>query len=198
MLRIFAAVICISIALNAFAQTQPSMTPLFNGKDLSGWKVPEVNPWWKVVDGVLVGENDSALRGNDLYTEKSYKDVEFETEFRFSGETDTGIYLRKPLIQVQIGTSRSLRVDKTGSVYQEGPGGGYVGNATGVDRLLRPGEWNKLRFIARGDNLKVWLNGEPVLEMSLAKYPEAAPLGVQIHRGLKMKIEFRNMLVREL
>lgn len=179
--------------------TQPKpMMPLFNGKDLAGWKAPENNIWWKVENGVLVGENDPANRGSQLYTEKEYKDVEFETEFRFKGETDSGIYLRKPLTQVQIGTSRSLKVDKTASLYQEGRGGGYVGNANGVDKLLKEGEWNKMRFIAKGDKLTVWLNGQQVLETSLAKYPDAAPLGVQIHQGLKMKIEYRNMNAREL
>lgn len=178
--------------------TSPGMVLLFNGKDLAGWKAPTPNPFWKVVDGVLVGENDETLRGSQLYTEKEYKDVEFETEFRFIGETDSGIYLRKPLTQVQIGTSRSLKIDKTASLYQEGRGGGYVGHATDVEKLLKQGEWNKMRFIAKGDKLTVWINDKQVLETSMAKYPDAAPLGVQIHQGLKMKIEYRNMMVREL
>lgn len=198
MRKVITAVVALGIGLTVLAQEPKPMTPLFNGKDLTGWKAPTTNPFWKVVDGTLVGENDDALRGSQLYTEKEYKDVEFETEFRFQGETDSGIYLRKPLTQVQIGTSRSLKVDKTASLYQEGRGGGYVGNATGVEKLLKPGEWNKLRFIAKGDKLTVWLNGEQVLETSMAKYPDAAPLGVQIHQGLKMKIEYRNMMAREL
>lgn len=193
-------VLTVLLAAGTFLPAQPAdeLPPIFNGKDLAGWKVPDPNPFWKVVDGVLVGENDPALRGNNLFTEKNYKDVEFEAEFRYHGEVDTGVYLRKPLIQVQIGVSRSLKVDKTGSLYAEGRGGGYVGNATGVEKLLKEGEWNKLRFIAKGDSLKVWLNGTQVLETSLAKYPDAAPLGVQIHGGLKMKIEYRNIRAKDL
>ena len=61
-----------------------------------------------------------------------------------------------------------------------------------------PGDWNKLRFIAQGDSLKVWLNGTQVLDTTIAKYPDAAPLGLQLHPGVKMKIEFRNGWVREL
>ena len=79
-------------------------------------------------------------------------------------------------------------------------GGGYVANATGTDQLLKrsPGDWNQLRFIAKGDSLKVWLNDTQVLDTSIAKYPDPAPLGLQLHPGVKMKIEFRNGWLREL
>ena len=31
---------------------------LFNGKDFSGWNVPQNNIWWKVVDGTISVKND--------------------------------------------------------------------------------------------------------------------------------------------
>src|SRR5437868_13230959 len=84
------------------ADVKDDLQPIFNGKDLTGWKVPADNKWWKVVDGVLVGENDEAKKGNMLYSEKSYGDVVVEAECRWSGEIDSGIMLRKPEIQLQI------------------------------------------------------------------------------------------------
>jgi len=42
------------------ADAKDDLQSIFNGKDLSGWKVPADNKFWKVVDGVLVGENDVA------------------------------------------------------------------------------------------------------------------------------------------
>src|SRR5437667_8660251 len=95
------------------ADAKDDLQPIFNGKDLSGWKAPADNKWWKVVDGVLVGENDQSMKGSMLYTEKSYGDVVVEAEVRWSGEIDSGIMLRKPEIQCQIGTSRSLKKDMT-------------------------------------------------------------------------------------
>src|SRR3954470_6894132 len=95
------------------ADAKDDLPSIFNGKDLSGWKNPTDNKWWKVVDGVLVGENDEAKKGNMLYTEKSYGDVVVEAECRWSGEIDSGIMVRKPEIQLQIGTSRSLKRDMT-------------------------------------------------------------------------------------
>jgi len=37
-----------------------------------------------------------------------------------------------------------------------------------------------------------------VLDFSIAKYPDAGPIGLQLHAGAKNKIEFRNMTVRAL
>ena len=50
--------------------------PLFNGKDFTGWKVPEGdNGHWKVVDGVIDYDAKSEAKGDkNLWTEKSYKD----------------------------------------------------------------------------------------------------------------------------
>src|ERR1043165_5555247 len=90
-------VICCGKFIGA-ADEKDDLPSIFNGKDLSGWKAPADNKWWKVVDGVLVGENDEGKKGSMLYSEKSYKDVVVEAECRWSGEIDSGIMLRKPEI----------------------------------------------------------------------------------------------------
>src|SRR6476646_5250463 len=143
------------------ADAKDDLPSIFNGKDLSGWKAPADNKWWKVVDGVLVGENDPTMKGSMLYTEKSYGDVVVEAECRWSGEIDSGIMLRKPEIQCQIGISRSLKKDMTCSFYAHG---GYPQAAQAqpqtVAKLLKEGDWNKIRFQAVGSKFTPWLNGE--------------------------------------
>ena len=184
----------------AAAQEKDGWESLFNGKDLTGWRVPKDNAWWKAADGVLVGESDKELRGSMLYTEKSYKDVVIEAEFRFEGDIDSGIMLRKGKdnkneVQVQIGVSRSLKVDMTGSVYAHGK---YPGRAQGVDKLLKPGDWNAMRIEARGDTYRVWLNGTDVLKYDDPAFPNPGPIGLQVHGKVKMKVEFRNLRAKEL
>ena len=172
---------------------------IFNGKDFAGWKVPDPNPLWKVVDGVLVGENDEALKGGMLYTERAYRDVVVEAEVRWSGEIDSGIMVRKPELQLQIGVSRSLKKDMTCCFYTGGeeryP---EAGRGKGVEGLLRPGDWNIIRLQAKGDTFTVWLNGRQVVEYVNPKYAAAAPIGLQVHPGLKMKVEFRNIRAKAL
>jgi hypothetical protein len=180
----------------AFAGAAPAQDPqpIFNGKDLSGWKVPNPNPWWSAADGVLTGQSDEKLKGHVLQTEKAYKDFLFEGDFRFQGDIDSGVLFRKPDLQVQIGVSRKLKKDMTCSIYARG---GYPGQAQGVEALLKAGDWNTMKFEARGSKFKVWLNGKAVLEYEDDKSPDAAPIGLQIHAGVKMKVEFRNLKVAE-
>jgi hypothetical protein len=185
--------------IRCHAADSDELEPIFNGKDLSGWQVPEPNPFWRVVDGVLVGENDAAMKGHVLYTKKPYLDFVFETEARWTGEIDSGIMLRRPELQVQIGISRSLKKDMTCSFYTNGqekyP---EAGQAKNLEKYLKPGDWNRIRLQAKGDTFVVWLNGEKVVEYKDARFPNAYPIGLQIHPGLKMKVEFRNIRLKEL
>ena len=57
-----ASAILLSVSsLVCWAETPADLPlePIFNGKDLSGW-TPAEGPFWRVEDGVLVGENDAA------------------------------------------------------------------------------------------------------------------------------------------
>lgn len=197
-MRTLSAIVLLSLA-TAFpllAADAPALAPIFNGKDLSGWKAPTPNPWWTAVDGVLVGQSDPAKKGNVLETEKTYRDVVVEAEVRWNGDVDSGIFLRKgQKLQCQIGISRSLKKDMTCSIYN----GTYKGHeAQGVDKLLKAGDWNKIRFQAKGSVFTIWLNGEQVLNWESPDYPDAGPIGLQIHPGVNMKVEFRNIHVAEL
>lgn len=175
------------------------LKPIFNDKDLAGWQVPDPNPFWRVEDGVLIGENDAAMKGHVLYTRKPYKDFILELEARWSGEIDSGIMLRHPELQLQIGISRSLKKDMTCSFYTNGrekyP---EPGQAKDLEKFLKPGDWNKIRLEARGDRFDVWLNGNKVVGYTDARFPEPYAIGLQIHPGLKMKIEFRNIRLKDL
>jgi hypothetical protein len=172
---------------------------LFNGRDLTGWKVPQPNPFWKASDGVLVGENDEKLKGSMLYTEKSYQNFVLEAEARWKGDIDSGFMFRTPELQLQIGISRSLKVDMTGSFYTGGAEKYPVaGRAKGLEKVLKPGEWNKFKIEAVGKVFKVWLNGEKITEYEDPNYKEAGPIGLQIHPGVVMKVEFRNLILKPL
>lgn len=187
------------------AEGDEKLEPLFNGRDFTGWKVPDPNPFWKVVDGVIVGQNDPDKRGSMLWTEQSFRDFVFECEARWSGEIDSGVLFRQSRdgrrqLQLQMGVSRSLKQDLTGSFYVGNPEK-YpdAGRAKNLDQCFRPGEWNHFRLEARGDTFRVWINDQPAVTNYVnTNFPVAGPIGLQIHPGLDMKVEFRNVRVRRL
>lgn len=81
-----------ALALSA-ARADDGFTPLFNGRDLTGWIVPEGdNGHWKVVDGVIDYDACSEAPGRDknLWTEKEYKDFTLRVDWRL--KQTTGLY----------------------------------------------------------------------------------------------------------
>ncbi len=183
---------------------EPKLAPLFNGKDLTGFKAETSKAFWRVEDGVLIGENDAAKKGDYLWTEKEYKDFVIEFDVRWKGVpprgVDTGIEMRKPNIQLQLGVSGSLKVDMTGSWYTGGkekyP---EAGQAKEAKTLMNPeGEWSHFRVQAKGDTFTCWINGKKASEYTDAKFSGAGPLGLQIHGGVEMKCEYRNVQIAEL
>jgi len=180
---------------------EPQFEPLFNGKDLTNFKAEGSTEFWRVENGVLIGENNAAKKGNYLWTEKEYRDFVIEFDVRWKGTTergvDTGVEMRKPNIQLQLGISGSLKVDMSGSFYV----GKYpeAGQAKEAKTLMKPeGEWNTFRIQAKGDTFTCWINGQKASEYTDPKFSGAAPLGLQIHPGVEMKCEYRNMRIAPL
>ena len=183
---------------------EPKLAPLFNGKDLTGFKAEASKEFWRVENGILIGENNAAKKGNMLWTEKEYGDfvIEFDVRWKGVGErgVDTGVEMRKPNIQLQLGISGSLKVDMSGSFYTGGkPAYPEAGQAKEAKTLMKAeGEWNTFRIQAKGTTFTCWINGKKASEYTDAKYVGAAPLGLQIHPGVVMKCEYRNVKIAEL
>src|SRR5580700_11138577 len=70
-------------------------------------------------------------------------------------------------------------------------------------QISKPGEWNKLRIVADGPDMKTWLNGVPRGEI----YDNVTPKGIivlQVHgvgsdaNKVGLKVSFRNIRLREI
>jgi Domain of Unknown Function (DUF1080) len=75
-----------SVVATTQSQTAPppGFVSIFNGKDLTGWKIPVGdNGHWKVVDGVIDYDAGSeALKDKNLWTEKAYKNFVARVDWR--------------------------------------------------------------------------------------------------------------------
>ena len=197
--RFLAHVLLLAAFCSTATAAESELQPIFNGRDLTGWQASGAEHFWRVENGVLVGENNEALTGNMLRTEKSYDDFVLEFDVRWSGEIDSGIEFRQPVIQLQLGVSRSLKRDMTGSFYVGKPGYPEAGRANKAAALMKPdGEWNTFRLRAEGPVFTVWINDTEAVQFTDEGFAGPAPLGFQVHAGLKMKIEYRNIRLAEL
>lgn len=177
----------------------PKLKPIFNGKDLSGWEVPDGNDeagWYKAVEGVLKIQSGSQKKGSILWSKKKYRNFVVEFEFRMGeGRVDSGMHVRTK-DQIQIGISGSLNRDMTCSPYI--PGKGYPVEAKNIKKLLRPKDWNTMRIQAIGKEYTVWLQGEKVMTYKSDSAIDEGPIGIQLHGGRNMAIDYRKLKLAEL
>src|SRR5689334_12382103 len=89
--------------------------PLFNGQDLSGWKVMGKAPSaWKVENGLL--RNDAVQEPGkhksyaNLRTEREFEDFNLKLEFRVPKDGNSGVYLRG-IYEVQVANSYGAKND---------------------------------------------------------------------------------------
>jgi hypothetical protein len=139
---------------------------LFNGKDLTGWKVSPKHPGkWEVKDGVLVG------RGKDvshLYSDRGdYTDFSFRVEAKISDKGNSGQFFRAefsdrpyPLgYEAQINSTHTDPI-RTGSLYPSFKLSPEDRKKIIVTKeLVPPDTWFTQEVIAKGNHLIIKVNG---------------------------------------
>lgn len=80
-----AAVVLLVMCSRPSAQPPEGFVPLFNGRDFTGWRVPEGdNGHWRVVDGVIDYDARSEAKEKDLWTERAYRDFVLRVDWRIT------------------------------------------------------------------------------------------------------------------
>ena len=198
-------------------------TPLFNGKDLTGWKGLVGNPLtrakmnkdeltkaqikadeeaaqsWLVDNGQLVFTG----KGNNLCTEKQYGDFEMLVDWKLmpGAEPDAGIYLRGTP-QVQIWDTARVNVGA-----QVGSGGLYNNKInTSIPLKVadqKVGEWNTFHIKMVGDRVTVYLNGELVTNNVILENYWDRNLPIFMNEQIELQahgsqVKYRNIYIKEI
>jgi hypothetical protein len=187
------AIIILATSQSISAQ---KLKKVFNGKNLDGWVIPQPNnDNWTVSKGILTVTSDETKKGKTLWTEKQYKDFIVQADYKnVSGIVDSGIFLRSEKDQIQIGISGSKKRDLTGSPYI--PGKGYPKEAS--LNSLKADDWNTLKVKVVGNSYTVWLNGVEVMNYTSEGMEASGPIGIQLHPGNVMSIQYKNIKVVEI
>jgi hypothetical protein len=193
----------ILVLLSTFIQTNYSQEriKLFNGEDLSGWKINGTERWY-VEDGELICESGPDKEYGYLSTEKSFKNFELTLEFLQELEGNSGVFFRSSIEGTKIsGWQVEVAPPKldTGGIYESYGRGWLVQIPDEKENILKMGEWNKMKIFVLGDNVKTWLNGNLMVDFSDEKIGEAEGfIALQIHSGGGIKVRWRNIEIIEL
>jgi type 1 glutamine amidotransferase len=140
------------------AETQAGFKPLFNGKDLTGWKLrnPDGRASWSAQDGMLVNVADKE-HGTDLVSEEKFKDFTVRYEYMVSKNSNSGFYLRG---RYEIQILDDFLTDRPGV----GSNGALYSFKAPPQLVSRPpGEWQQVEATIRGDHVTVKLNDQKII-----------------------------------
>ena len=192
---------------------EEGFVPLFNGKDLSGWKqYASTKDVWAADGDMIVCKGDG---GGWLGTEREYADFVLRLEYRLTAAGNSGVYIRAPEtghisrvgMEIQILDDNHPNYAKldfyqyTGSIYHVVPPLRRVGKPAG--------EWNALEIRALGRQVVVVHNGKKIVDADLDACLKDEAVAKE-HPGLKRttgriglqshseRVEFRNVRVKEV
>mgnify|MGYP003633952947 CR=1 FL=1 len=189
----------LTLALTASAAES---TPLFNGKDLTGWFGAD----YEVKDGILI------VTGKNLITKKQYTNYVFEFEFLLPPGGNNGIGIHYPGeggpsksgIEIQILDNHHPKyANLLDSQYH---GSLYKLQAAKRGALKPTGEWNRQKITVDGPRVIVELNGIVINDANLDELAAANPKAKNVQRrsghlalcGHGNGVQFRNITILEL
>ena len=128
--------------------------PLFNGKDLTGWKLEGTGTTvWKVEDGNLVSPGN----GPELINESKFQDFKLHVEFNCGPNSNSGVYLRgRYEVQVETDSIEEPPSHHMGGVY------GFLAALPELPR--KPGEWQSFDITLLGRWITVVQNGQTIID----------------------------------
>jgi len=180
---------------------QAQSESLFNGKNLDGWTIYGTELWY-VEDGLLVCESGPDQEYGYLGTHKQFKDFELSLEFKQGADGNSGVFFRSSIEGTKI-TGWQAEVappgHHTGGIYESYGRGWLIQPEEEKDQYLKFGEWNSMKIRAVGDKVETWLNGHPMISIEDERIGEATgSIALQIHSGGGIRVQWRNIQIREL
>jgi hypothetical protein len=189
------------------------LEPIFNGKDLTGWKQFTANEKLAISKFTVTPEGWLNVKNGpgDLQTEKEWKDFVFQGECISNGKAlNSGVFFRCLPGQYQQGyefqihngfkdNDRTKPADYgTGAIYRRAPARKVVPNDH---------EWFTMTLIAHGNHFSTWVNGYQTVDWTDTR-PEndnarngcklgAGPISLQGH-DKTTDLSFRNLRIVEL
>ena len=190
-----------TFTIGGFSQQNTESVSLFNEVDLSGWTIHGTEKWY-VEDGDLVCENGSDNEYGYLSTDEYYNDFILTLEYKQESNGNSGVFFRSTLDGIIINgwqVEISPPGHDTGGIYESYGRGWLIKPDPIKDKSLKYGDWNSMKIMVKGDNVKTWLNGVEMIHINDQKIGEGkGSIALQIHAGDDVKVRWRNIKLEKL
>jgi len=232
LLTTYLAVCCCAVC--GAVQADEKWEALFDGRTLKGWKKAEHGrAVYEVVDGAIHGVTVEGSPNTFLMSEEEFGDFELIFEVRVHDGLNSGCQIRSrgkteaDVTAEEVRTGRrpqgegglgrfhgpQVELEKspgfTGYVYGEATQYGWLSpepkSGGKPHELMKSGDWNRIRILAKGPRIQTWVNDQPVADLTHDEIYKTHPrghIGLQVH-GIAagtgpFDVSWRNIRVRRL
>jgi hypothetical protein len=174
---------------------------IFNGKDLTGWKIHGTEKWY-VENGELVCESGPDKQYGYLSTDKNYDNFILDLDFKLEANGNSGVFIRSGIEGTKISgwqVEVAPPMHSTGGIYESYGRGWLIKPDEEGEKALKATNWNRMRIKADGDVITSWLNGKQMVTLKDEKIGQGKGfIALQIHDGGGIKVRWKNIRVKEL
>jgi hypothetical protein len=191
MKKIIASMAAGLLLMSSLPMVAQKWVPLFNGKNLSGWKQINGTAKYSVKDGEIIGQPVYKSPNSFLCTKKTYGDFILEFSFMVPEGTNSGVQLRsESLKSYNNGRVHGYQFEEdpsprawTGGIYDEARRGWLYPLTTNPEarKAFKLGQWNAARVEACGNRIRTWVNGIPCADIIDDMTPRGF-ISLQVHQ----------------
>jgi hypothetical protein len=170
-------------------------TAMFDGASLNGWnRLGDAN--WRVMEGAIVADQGVGF----LVSRESYGDFRLVAEFWADADVNSGIFIRAA-DPAAITPASSYEVNIFDKRPDPSYGTGAIVDIAKVSPMPRAvGRWNTFEITAKGQRLRVVMNGVETVNVEHAKHARG-PIALQYAKGASANagmVKFRKVEVSAL
>ncbi|QHT67481.1 DUF1080 domain-containing protein [Rhodocytophaga rosea] len=132
------------------------------------------------------------IDGKNRYTGQNYEE-RGRTTLAYRGQKTTIDPLKNP--------SANLRDDVKRNAWSGLSVTDSIGTAASLEKVVKSQDWNEIHLVIKGNRLQHYINGtliSDVTDNDAANRKMSGYLGVQVHVGPPMKVEYRNIRLKQL
>ena len=189
------------ILLFIFFNINNDKIKLFNGVDLTGWKIYGTEKWY-VENNEMVCESGPDKGYGYLATNKFYDDFILNLKFFQESDGNSGVFFRSTVEDTKI-SGWQVEVAPPGShsggIYESYGRGWLIKPSTILDDIVVLNQWNKMRIHVENDIVTTWINDKEMVSISDSIIGEGSgSIVLQIHDGGNIKVRWKDIYLEKI
>ena len=191
------------LALGCQSDPEEGFTPLFNGKDLTGWQGDSL--LWIVEDEMLIGRSPGIGYNDFLNTEKTYGDFILRFQIQLVDNIgNTGVQFRSERMtgsMEMIGYQADAGQTYWACLYDESRRREILAQAD--PRIIEQFDltgWHDYEVYAKADHIRLSINGETTVDYHEPDntIERSGLIATQIHSGPPLEVRFKDLRIKEI